>query len=324
MKIEVMGKPKVVITDHGPGAAEEGKRIIGEAGFELVIGNYKEPADIINQAADADALLVGGVPITAEVVAALKNCKVIVRYGVGVDDIDIDAATAKGIKVCNVPDATTDEVADHTVALALALLRQLPWIDRRMRRGEWDITKDTTMPAFRDLTFATIGFGRIAKAVMDRLKPFKFRLAATDPHADYTEFERNGVDYLACDELFAQADIICINAPLTETTQHMIDATALAKMKQGVILVNTGRGGIIDTPALIDALRGGQVAYAGLDVFEDEPPPPDYPLYNIDNVLLTPHIAAYSTRSGPRTAAMAAEEVVRALRGESLHSQVNR
>jgi D-3-phosphoglycerate dehydrogenase len=319
-----MAKAKVIITDKGSDSCEVEAEIIGAAGHELVVANFESPRQIIEPAAHADALMVGGLPIGAEVIDSLTNCKIIIRYGVGIDGIDVDAATRKGIAVCNVPAAATDEVADHTMALALTLLRQLPWLDRRMRSGEWDITQDTVMPAFRELTFTTIGFGRIAKAIHDRARPFKFRCGATDPHANYTEFEANGVDHLTFDELLQQADIICVSTPLTAETRHMLDASAFARMKHGVILINTGRGGVIDTRALIEALHNGQVAYAGLDVFEEEPLAPDDPLLRQDNVLLTPHIAAYSNLSGPRTSVMAAEEVVRALCGEPLQGQVNK
>ncbi|HVF10626.1 MAG TPA: C-terminal binding protein, partial [Abditibacteriaceae bacterium] len=242
-----MSKLKVVITDHGPAGVEIERQIFGEAGYEIVAGACKTPADVIAIAADADALMVGGAPITADVINALTHCKIIIRYGVGVDCIDVEVASAKGIAVCNVPDATTDEVADHTIALALAWGRQLPSIDKRVRQGEWDVTRNLTMPPFEEMTFATVGFGNIARAVMERAKAFKFRLIGTDPKVPDEEFTRIGVERTELDDLIAQADILSLHPPLTKETHHMIDTTRFAQMKHGAILVNAGRGELIDT-----------------------------------------------------------------------------
>lgn len=318
-----MSKPKVVITDHGPEGVNEEQRILTEEECELVIANCKTPDDITEAAADAQVLLNAGVNISADVIKSLKQCKVIIRYGVGVDNIDVDAATAQGIAVCNVPGATTDEVADHTMALALACGRQLMPIDRRVRVGEWEVTRDISMPAFRDMTFATLGFGRIARAVLQRAAPFKFRLAAYDPYTNEMEFTRVGVTQLSLDELLTQADILSINAPLTEATYHLLGAAEFARIKPGAIVVNTGRGELIDTPALIAVLQSGHIACAGLDVFEDEPLPKDSPLFALDNVVLSPHLGAYSARSGATVAKEAAEEALRAVQGQPLHNRVN-
>jgi D-3-phosphoglycerate dehydrogenase len=288
-----------------------------------VVGDCKEPKDISKIAADAQVVLNAGVDITADVIKALRQCKVIIRYGVGVDNIDVEAATAAGIAVCNVPGATTDEVADHTLALALACARQLLPIDKRVRAGEWNVTGNLSMPAFRDMTFGTLGFGRIAKAVLRRAAPFKFRLIGYDPHSIAPEFANAGVTRVTLDELLTQSDILSINAPLTKDTHHLIGAAELARTKPGTIIVNTGRGELIDTPALIEALQSGHVAAAGLDVFEDEPLPPDSPLFKLDNVVLSPHIGAYSARSGENVSKEAAAEALRAVRGEPLQNQVN-
>jgi len=319
-----MSKLTVVITDNGPAGVELEQKILGDAGFEVIAGQCKTAEDVIEIAADADALMVGGAPITADVIAALTRCKMIIRCGVGVDCIDVQAATAKGIAICNVPDATTNEVADHTLALALSWGRQLPAIDKRVRQGEWDITADLVMPAFQDMTFATVGFGNIARAVMERAKVFKFRLIATDPEVADEEFARLGVERMELDAVIAQADILSLHPPLTPETQHMINAQRFAQMRRGVILINAGRGELVDTGALLDALRSRHVAYAGLDVFEEEPLPAAHPLCSLHNILLTPHAAAYSDRSGPVVIRMACEEVVRALRGEALKAQVNK
>lgn len=308
----------VVYTDHGfPDVATE-RALIEAAGGTLRVAQCETANDVIVAAQEADALLVQWAPITADVIAALDRCRVIVRVGIGVDNVDLDAARAHGIPVCNVPDYCIDEVADHTLALALTLARHLPFVDQRVRDGIWRITPDAPMPAFRAMTFATVGFGRIARAVLDRARPFRFRRAAYDPYVPDAAFDEAGIVRLDLDALFAEADIISLHSPLTPDTHHLVDAERLRQMKDSAILVNTARGGLIDTVALAEALDAGIIAAAGLDVFETEPLPDDHPLRQCDTALLTSHLAWYSEQSVPVLQRKAAEEVARALRGEPL------
>jgi D-3-phosphoglycerate dehydrogenase len=319
-----MAQWKAVVTDHGFANIEQERRILTEADCDLGEAQCKTPAEVIEAARGAHALLVQWAPVTAEVIETLDTCKIIVRYGIGVDNVALDAAKAKGITVCNVPDYCIDEVADHSVALALSLGRQLSQIDRRLRDGVWKIVPNSPMPAFREMTFATAGFGRIARTVLERARPFGFRLAAYDPFVAASEFEIAGVQQLNLDELFAGADILSLHLPLTPQTQHLVNAERLGTMKSNAIVVNTARGPLIDTVALAQALREKQIAFAGLDVFEPEPLPDDHPLRGCDNALLTSHVAWYSESSVPKLQRMVAEEVVRGLRGEAVRSQVNR
>lgn len=310
--------PHVVYTDHGfPDVATE-QALIEAAGGTLAVAQCRTPEDVIAATADADALIVQWAPITAEVIAALDRCRVIVRLGIGVDNVDLAAARERGIPVCNVPDYCLDEVADHTLALALSLARQLPHIDRRVRAGTWRITPDAPMPAFRAMTFATVGLGRIARAVLERARAFGFRLAAHDPLVSDDTFRQAGIDRLDLDALFAEADIVSLHCPLTAETRNLVDAERLRHMKPTAILVNTARGGLIDTVALAEALEAGTVAGTGLDVFEAEPLPDDHPLRTCPNALLTSHVSWYSEQSVPMLQRKGAEEVVRALRGEPL------
>lgn len=318
-----MPEPLVVITDHGFADIEQERRVLEAAGCTLVVAQCKTPEDVAAAARDADALLVQWAPITAEVIAALQRAKVIVRYGIGVDNVDLAAAREAGIPVCNVPDYCVDEVADHTLALALALGRQLPLIDRRTRDGVWKLAPVTPMPAFREMLFATVGFGRIARAVLDRARPFGFRLGAFDPYVPEATLHAAGVDPLPLDRLFAEADVLSFHLPLTPETRHFVSEARLARMKPTAILINTSRGGLVDTLALARALDRRTLAYAGLDVFEEEPLPPGHPLRACDNALLTSHVAWYSEQSVPRLQRMAAEEVVRALRGMPLKNPVS-
>jgi D-3-phosphoglycerate dehydrogenase len=311
---------KIVITDYGFSNIDPERRTLAEAGIELISAQCKTAEDVIRTGADADGLIVQWAPITADVIASLQCCKVIVRYGIGVDNVDTVAARKKGIPVCNIPDYCIDEVADHTLTLALALARQLPQIDTRTRAGTWKITPDKPMPAFREMIFATAGYGRIARAVLDRAKGFGFKLAAYDPYAPPAE----GVAALSLEGLFQQADILSLHSPLTPETKHLVNSARLAQMKPTAIIVNTARGGLIDTTALVEALQAGTIAAAGLDVFENEPLHPDHLLRNCTNSILTSHVAWFSQSSVPKLQQLAAEEAVRALRGQPLKNQINK
>jgi D-3-phosphoglycerate dehydrogenase len=314
---------KVVVTDHGfPNLDQEHKVLDPEC--ELISASCKTAEDVARVAADADALLVQWAPITEAVIGKLTRCKIIIRYGIGVDNVDLRAAKSRGIPVCNVPDYCIGEVADHTVALALALARQLPMIDRRVREGVWKIVPDKPMPAFREMIFATAGFGRIAQAVLERAAVFGFQRAACDPYIAEEFFKQRGVTRLSPDELFARADMLSLHSPLTPETKHFINDDRLRRMKPTAIVINTARGGLIDTSALARALQSGVIAGAGLDVFESEPLPADHPLRQCNNALLTSHVAWFSQSSVPKLQQLAAREALRGLKGEALQNQVNR
>ena len=312
---------KIVITDSGFSNIIPETATITDAGFELVSAQCKTAEDVIDAAADADGIIVQWAPITARVINNLARCKVIVRYGIGVDNVDLAAARQKGIPVFNVPDYCIDEVADHTVALALAHARQLLQIDTRIRSGVWKIYPDKPMPSFSEMTFATAGYGRIARAVLDRARIFGFKVAAYDP---YVAPPSDRVAPLSLDELFRQADILSLHIPLSSETEHLVNAGRLAQMKPTSIIVNTARGGLIDTVALAQALQAGTIAAAGLDVFESEPLEKDHPLRKCPNALLTSHVSWFSEKSVPKLQRLAAQEAVRALKGEPLRNQVNK
>lgn len=314
---------KVLYTDHGFASIATEKQIIEAADAELIVAPCKTPAEVIALAADAEALLVQWAPITADVIRALHRCKVIVRLGIGVDNVEIAAATAHGIPVCNVPDYCIDEVADHTVALALTLARQIPFVDRRVRDNVWKITPPAPMPAFKDMTFATMGFGRIAQAVHQRMQSFGCTSIAHDPFVSRELLQSARVAAKTLDEIFATADILSLHCPLTSDTHHLVNPARLRQMKPTAILINTARGPLVETVALAEALHAGQIAGAGLDVFEQEPLPDDHPLRFCKNAMLTSHIAWYSERSVPALQRKAAEEIVRGLRGEPLKNQIN-
>lgn len=319
-----MKKPLVCITDYGFANIDSERQIIEAVGGELRSGQCKTPAEVIALCAEADVVIAQWAPINAEVISALKNCKGLVRYGIGVDTIDLKAAATAEIPVANVPDYCIDEVADHTLSLALSLVRQLGTTDARVRSGEWSITPPAkNMPALRKMTFATAGFGRIARGVLSRAVAFGCKPAAYDPFVPAEVFEKAGVTKLSVEELFAQADILSLNLPLTDETRHFVNASRLASMKPHSIIVNTARGGLIDTRALADALTKGTPFAAGLDVFESEPLEGDHPLRQAPNALITSHTAWFSADSVGELQRLAAEEAARRICGKSFKNSVS-
>jgi D-3-phosphoglycerate dehydrogenase len=308
----------IVITDHGFKDVSEERTILQAAGMKLEVAQCKTEDQVIEYARYADALLVQWAPVTSRVVAELQACKLIVRYGIGYDNLDIPAARARGIQVCNVPDYCVEEVADHSIALALALARQVPQTHQRTASGVWKITPPGPVRAFSEMLFATAGLGRIARAVINRAKAFGFQIGAFDPFVPPAVFTELGVEQLTEADLFRRADLLSLHLPLRHDTHHFVGGPRLGAMKPNAILINTSRGGLVDTKAVATALIEGRLAGAGLDVFETEPLPDDHPLRTAPNTLLTSHTAWFSDVSVPRLQRLAAEEIVRGLRGESL------
>lgn len=315
-------KFKVLITDYGFDNVEEEKQVVEGAGGELHYGQYKTEEEIILAAEGVDAVIVQFSPLTEKVIKSLTNCKIIVRYGIGYDNVHLKTAKEMGIKVCNVPDYCIDEVADHTLALALTLARQILGIDRRTRKGIFKMAPIDPMPAFKDMVFATMGLGRIALEVLGRAKGFGFKLAAYDPFVENHVFEKDGIIKMDLETLLKEADILSLNVPLTEKTMHVINSDSLSKMKKTSIILNTSRGGLIDTQALASALQNNVIGYAGLDVFENEPLKMDSPILGSKNTILTSHVAFYSEASLLKLQKMAAEEVVRCMEGKELKNRV--
>jgi len=315
--------PHVLITDSGFPHLDAERAILADAGATVSAAQCRTAEEVILAGAAADIMIVQWAPITRAVIAALPRLRLIVRYGIGVDNVDLAAAGEHGIPVCNVPDYCLDEVADHTLALALALSRQLPQTDATVRTGTWKITPPAPAPALRGRVFATAGFGRIARAVLSRAAAFGCTTAAYDPFVPAEAFAAAGVRALTADELFAHAGILSLHLPLGESTRHFVNVRTLALLRPDAILVNTARGALIDTVALAAALDAGTLAGAGLDVFEQEPLAADHPLRRSRNTLLTSHTAWYSTASIPALQQRAAETAALAVRGLPLRHVVN-
>ena len=314
---------KVVIVDCNFESFAQEEAMCKREGYCLARYQCRTADEVLSVAAAADALLVQYAPITAEVIRSLKRCKVIVRYGIGVDMIDLVAAAQGGIPVCNVPDYGIDEVADHAMALALTLCRQLPWFDREVRNGAWPSSAATPLLRLSEMTFGILGLGRIGRAVLERARPFGFRFVTAGTSQSAEELTALGVTRLDWDALFEQANVLSLHMPLTDQTRHMVAGRRLQQMKPSSIIVNTARGGLIDTQALAEALLAGSIAAAGLDVFEGEPLASDHPLRGCQNALLTPHLAYYSSSSIELLQRLASEEVERALKGLPLRCSLD-
>ena len=315
--------PRVVVTDWNFPNLDLEREVLADLAVRFESYQCRDEDELIEAAAGADALLVQFAPITDRVIAALPGCRVIVRYGVGVDNIDLEAAARYGVPVAYVPDYCLEEVADHTTALMLSLLRRLPAFDSSVRDNVWNAAGvGGALLALGEVTVGLIGLGRIGSAVVERLRPFGCRLLVHDPFIDPRQAQQLGVELVDLASLFASADAISLHMPLSAASYHLIDAASLAQLKPSAVIVNTARGGLIDAEALATALQEGRIGGAALDVFEQEPLPDDSPLRSCPNLLLTPHAAWYSARSMGRLQQLAAEEVGRALRGEPLRCPV--
>lgn len=315
---------KVAVTDYTFESLDTEKAILEPLGFQVVGKRCKSPEEIIDLVADADAVLTQFAPVNAAVIGSMRRARVIVRYGIGVDNVDLDAARQRNIPVCNVPAYCIDEVVDHTLALILALTRQIVSNCTHLRGGKWGSAAPlTAMHALKDLTVGIVALGRIGREVAARLRAFKCRLLAFDPMVPAAEIERAGCTPVSFDELLRQADVVTLHCPSTAQTRRLIDRTALAKMKRGALLINVARGDVVDTAALVEALREGRLGGAGLDVCDPEPIPPDSLLLGMANLIVTPHIASASVPAVTALRTQVAETAVRALRGEPLVNVVN-
>ncbi|MDH7507816.1 MAG: C-terminal binding protein [Methanomassiliicoccales archaeon] len=314
---------KVVITDYIYGEPTEEIEILKKIDAEVSLFQCKTENDVIQVARDADAILNTYAPVSRRVIERLERCRVIARYGIGYDTIDVEAATEKGIVVVNVPTYCIDEVADHTLALILCALRKITVYDKAIRKGSWDWRDARPINRLKEMTLGLIAVGKIGRALAERVKPIGMRIIAFDPYVSEKKMREIGIEPVSLDRLLRESDVISIHTPLTKETRHMINYDKLKLMKRGAILVNTSRGGVIKTDDLVRALEEGLIAFAALDVLEDEPPPKDHPLLKFENVVLTPHASFYSEGSLKEVKNTAAEEIVRVLTGRKPLSCVN-
>ncbi|MBI3412092.1 MAG: C-terminal binding protein [Planctomycetes bacterium] len=317
--------PKVVITDFTFGDVEIEKSVLEPIGCEVAAWKQAgTPIELTHRMSDADGVITQFATLSAAIINGLQRARVIVRYGVGVDNVDLEAARARGIPVCNVPDYCMDEVADHTLALLLATTRQIVANCCQVRDGRWGLAVPlTAMNALRDLTIGVVGFGRIGREVARRLKGFHCRVMVHDPAVSPVAILEAGCEPAMLESVLAQSDVVTLHCPSTATTRKMIRCETIAMMKPGVILINVGRGDLVDSSALVEALQQGRISAAGLDVFDPEPIDPDSPLLKMANVIVTPHIASASEKAVAKLRFTAAEIAAKAIRGEPLPNVVN-
>jgi len=316
--------PSVVITDFTFPSLDIEEGIVRAAGAELRAGNDRSPPALAALVADADAVITQFAPIDAAVVDAMRKARVIVRYGIGVDNVDLEAARRRGIPVCNVPDYCIDEVADHTLAFILAATRQVIPNTLLVRDGSWGLaTPLDSMRTLRDQTVGIVGFGRIGRAVAARLAPFRCGRLVNDAFVAPETIRAAGCTPVTLPELLDRSDIVTLHCPSTPQTRKLLDGAALARLKPGAIVVNLGRGDLVDTAALVAALERGHLAGAALDVCDPEPIPLDSPLRSLPNVVLAAHVASASPKAVRVLRETTARTAVATLRGEPLPSVVN-
>ena len=272
----------------------------------------------------ADAVMVTVQPVRADLIGKLERCKLICRVGTGLDSIDLDAAAQGGIWVTYVPDYSIDEVSTHAISLLLAQARGIPQLIASTREGKWDNTSGGIVYRLNEQTLGLLGCGRIGQAVARKGKGLGLRVIAHDPYMDGQTLRSAGVEPVDFDTLLTESDFITLHSPLTEANRHIINAASLEKMKSTAYLINTARGPLIDEDALLQAVRGGQIAGAALDVLTVEPASPDNPLLHEPHIFVTPHTAWYSEAAKVDVRVRGAEEVVRVLRGEPPRAPANR
>jgi len=319
----------VVIADYDYGDVDVERAVIEGAGMRLIAAHCKTEDEVIEVAREADAIIAQYATIGAKAIAAFTRCRVIARYGTGVDIVDVGAATKRGILVTNVPnDWCENEVADHAMALLLAAGRKICVYDRATRDGTWRWQTGAPIHRLRGSVIGLLSFGAIAQAIATRATGFGMQVIAHDPYVSDAEIAARGATPVSFVQLLEQSDYLVVQAPLTKETHHLIGEAELRRMKPTAILVNTARGPIVSDEALYRGLREGWIAGAGLDDIEEEPAKvrdwkPDNPLFTLPNAILTPHAAYYSQESILTVRDFAAHEVVRVLTGQRALSPVN-
>jgi D-3-phosphoglycerate dehydrogenase / 2-oxoglutarate reductase len=313
---DIMARPIVAVTDSVFPSLDPAMAALKRLDPEVRMAKSGAAEDILAVARDADAVLVTYAKLPGDLLRQLTRCKVIGRFGLGVDNIDIPAATACGITVTYVPDYCLHEVSDHAMALLLALARKIPFSDRLVRAGRWEMPAVVPIRRLHGRVLGLVGFGNIPRALAPKAKAFGMRVMTHDPHVSQAALDAAGVENVSFDDLLATSDYVSVHAPLLPATRGLFDAQTFAKMKKGALLINTARGPLIDETALVAALDAGQLGGAALDVVAVEPLAKDSRLRGRDNVILTPHTAFYSVEALEELQTKCAADVARVLSGE--------
>jgi D-3-phosphoglycerate dehydrogenase len=315
---------KIVITDHRFPNIEREKQAVGAAGWDLVVGQVASEEELIDLCSNADGVIAGRAKLTERVLAAMKQCRIIVRYGIGVENIDIAAATKHGIMVANVPDYCIDEVSDHALALLLMLSRQVARAMSIATAGPWSIKGIPPLHRLRGQTCGLFGFGRIGSLLARKVTQLGMRVVVRDPYLENNRARELGVEPTSFENLLEQSDFISLHAPLNAETHHVFREAAFRKMKNSAFVINTARGGLIDDAALIASLNSEEIAGAALDVIESEPPSTEWAaLANNPKVILTPHSAWLSEEARSAMQASAVAQVILCLQGEVPYGLIN-
>ena len=324
MSIKLDHKPVVVLTDYMYDSIQPFQDVYGRAGFEFRPYQCKTAEEIVQAAKDADAVQVHFAQITKEIIDALPKCRLIVRSAVGMDNIDVAAATAAGIPVANVPDYGIEDVSTHAILLMLAITKKFNILTRTVREGIWDYAVTKPVHRIQDRVFGLMGCGAIARCAAKKAQAFGMRVIAYDPYLKQEQVSDLGITLKSAKEVAQESDVVSIHLPLTSETKEVIDQEFFGWMKSSAFLINTARGGVIQERDLLRALQTRQIAGAGLDVLSQEHIEKDDPLLQLDNVIITPHAAWYSEEAEFTLLTSAAEEVVRGLNGEPLKHPFNK
>lgn len=299
------------------------EQIFSRQGIEFISKSCQTPEEVADACEDADVILTVLSKLPKEIIEQTKNCKAIMCYGIGYDQVDIMAAGKKGIPVCNVPHYCSEEVAVHTMALLLGCLRKVGYYNDAVKGGIWNSGEGYFISRTTTMTLGLMGFGSIARNVAAYAKPFGFRIIVSDPYLDKNTLP-NGIELVEFDQLLAESDILSLHAPLTDSTRHALNKETLKKVKDGVIVLNTSRGPLIHEMDLVDALRSGKVKAAGLDVLESEPlRDKEHPLCKMEQVILTPHAGHVSLQATHELHQTVADNAVALLSGEKPKYIVN-
>jgi D-3-phosphoglycerate dehydrogenase / 2-oxoglutarate reductase len=309
---------KVLITDYEFENLKYEEVIFKESGLEIEFlkAQCKSENEVIDQAKHVDAILNQYAPLSRRVIQSLEKVKVISRYGVGVNTVDLDAASEKGITVANVPDYGVEEVSNHALALLLSFARKITYLNSEVKKGNWDFKAGIPIHRLNEQTVGVLGFGRIPRRFIEKVQTLGFKTSAYDPFVSKAEMNEVGVNKQELDQILKEADYLSVHVPLIKDTFHLLNKDRFRLMKKNAVVINTARGPIIDERALIDALQKGIIAGAALDVTEDEPIDKASPLLKMNNVMLTPHSAWYSEEAMIELRQKAAKNIVQVLRGE--------
>lgn len=319
-----MPRHTVAVTDHLFLSMDDEARMFRGMDTELVIGQCKAEDDVIALCRNADAILNTYARMTPRVIESLERCKVIVRFGIGYDNVDVDTATRRGVMVANTTQYCIDEVADQAMAMLLACARGLFPAGRIARDGTWELGKMPVLRRLRGQTLGLVGIGQIGKAVATRAHGFGLKVLACDPLVDEAAARELGAELADLDTLLAASDYVSVHVPLMPATEGMMNAGVFVKMKPTAFLINVARGRIVNQADLVAALRQGDIAGAALDVLEREPPEPGDAITSLDNVILTPHSAWFSEEARADMRRRAVGQVVSVLQGELPYSLINR